>query len=107
MKKLICSFISATTLMAFTVATPALAQHSMQSGSTKLHQDMRFPLPDYFVASSHNTYLTGHQLTGESSVERYVQDLKLGCRCVECTFVRRSIHLVDAFRNVLLKRYIM
>jgi hypothetical protein len=32
---------------------------------------MDYPLSYYFVASSHNTYLTGHQLRGESSVEMY------------------------------------
>jgi len=32
---------------------------------------MDSPLSYYFVASSHNTYLTGHQLRGESSVEMY------------------------------------
>lgn len=34
-------------------------------------QALQFPLSYYFVESSHNTYLTGHQLKGESSVELY------------------------------------
>ncbi|CAM4740330.1 unnamed protein product [Rotaria magnacalcarata] len=46
-------------------------------------QEMDYPLSYYFVASSHNTYLTGHQLRGESSVEMYREVLLSGCRCVE------------------------
>ena len=45
--------------------------------------DMARPLCDYFVASSHNTYLEGDQFASESSVKRYIDDLCDGCRCVE------------------------
>ena len=41
------------------------------------------PASDYFISSSHNTYLLGRQFIGESSVEGYIAALGGGCRCVE------------------------
>lgn len=41
------------------------------------------PLPEYFVSSSHNTYLCAHQLFGESSADPYRHTLQAGSRCVE------------------------
>lgn len=42
-----------------------------------------YPLNDYFISSSHNTFLTGRQVADLSSVEGYVRALQRGCKCLE------------------------
>uniref|UniRef100_A0A8C6N977 Phosphoinositide phospholipase C n=1 Tax=Melopsittacus undulatus TaxID=13146 RepID=A0A8C6N977_MELUD len=48
-----------------------------------IYQDMSYPLCDYFISSSHNTYLISDQLIGPSHLWGYTSALLKGCRCLE------------------------
>lgn len=46
-------------------------------------RDRSRPLSEYFISSSHNTYLLAHQLYGSSSAVAYEHVMITGARCVE------------------------
>lgn len=50
---------------------------------TAVVDEMTHPLKDYFINSSHNTYLSGDQFQSSSQIEMYKRALLAGCRCVE------------------------
>ena len=45
---------------------------------------MEQPLNDYFIATSHNSYLTGNQLTSESDTRMYEVQLQMGLTLPAC-----------------------
>lgn len=65
-----------------TAALKALLEQSHIQVPAALTERSR-PLPEYFISSSHNTYLLAHQLFGASCATAYETALSTGSRCVE------------------------
>jgi len=46
-------------------------------------EELTSPLNDYWISTSHNTYLTGDQIFSKSSYDMYRLAFQSGCKCVE------------------------
>ncbi|KAI9841727.1 MAG: Phospholipase C [Thelocarpon superellum] len=74
-----CPRIRSETFAAYLVSSSFNPALRVSARSEKLDR----PLNEYYISSSHNTYLLGRQVAGESSIEAYIRALRRGCRCVE------------------------
>lgn len=74
------------TLAAFTAFLTSSHNSVFSDHHKDVSQDMTLPISNYFISSSHNTYLIGHQLVGDSTVEGYIRSLLASCRSVESKY---------------------
>jgi len=52
-------------------------------GCGQVHHDMNAPLAHYFMYTGHNSYLTGNQISSNSSIEPIIEALRRGVRVIE------------------------
>ncbi|KAI0672187.1 1-phosphatidylinositol-4,5-bisphosphate phosphodiesterase 1 [Trametes maxima] len=74
---------AAMSLTGFTAFLLSLDNSAFADQHGRVYHNMSRPMSEYYVSSSHNTYLVGHQLVGESTVEGYIRALLHSCRSVE------------------------
>lgn len=65
------------------LAAHLLSGENLAVRSKPLNHDLDRPINEYFISSSHNTYLLGRQVATRSKIEGYVATLSQGCRSVE------------------------
>lgn len=54
------------------------------SKTNEVYMNMDYKFADYFINSSHNTYLNGDQITSDSKADIYAHTIMRGARLVEC-----------------------
>ncbi|KAH7387179.1 hypothetical protein KP509_16G009500 [Ceratopteris richardii] len=69
--------------------------------SEKPTQDMSLPLSHYFIYCSHNSYLTGNQLTSKCSTAPIMKALHEGCRVIELDCWERRGKIMVLHGNTL------
>ena len=84
-------------LEGFTAFLLSTSNSAFTDRDGSIYHDMTRPLSDYYISSSHNTYLLGHQLVGESTIEGYIRALLHSCRSVE-----RELICLSMFRTSLI-----